>query len=966
VQDFIPGQRWISDAESQMGLGTVLAVEHRTVTIVFLATGETRTYAKQTAPLTRVTFARGDRVRSHNGSELTIESVREQDGLFSYVGTDADGRQTELAEGNLDNFIQLNRPTERLFNGQIDHSKWFDLRYRTLQQINALAHSDLYGLAGCRTSLITHQLYIAHEVANRYAPRVLLADEVGLGKTIEAGLILHHQLLTERARRVLIVVPESLVHQWLVEMLRRFNLFFSIFDEQRCQAIDESTGQENPFYSEQLVLCSLEFLSGQPERFKQALGGDWDLLVVDEAHHLQWAPDHASLEYELVELLAGETRGVLLLTATPEQLGKESHFARLRLLDPDRFPDFDSFVQEENSYEPVAGAVEALLNNDPLDANQHAVLARTIAEGDNQQYLDTVVNTATGSADNSNARHKLVEHLLDRHGTGRVLFRNTRTAVKGFPQRTVVPCPLPLPPPYAECIAALQTTGVTDPRQLLCPELQYRSSDSAGQSHWTQFDPRVDWLANLLKSLQPEKVLVIAASADTVLELADALRLRAGIHAAVFHEHLTLVERDRAAAFFADPEAGSQVLLCSEIGSEGRNFQFAHQMVLFDLPLNPDLLEQRIGRLDRIGQTQTIRIHVPYLENSAQAIMFHWYHEGLNAFEHTCPAGHAVYTQVQSELTETLHQVDTGIEDLAGLIGTTRQLHQELNDTLHRGRDRLLEYNSCRPQVADAIKERAAVADTGSQLAAYMDSVFDAYGVHSEEHSHGCYIIQPGEHMLTRFPGLPDDGLTITYTRDIALANEDVHFLTWEHPMVSGAMDLVSGSELGNTALGAVKYAGTQPGTLMLEALYVLEAPSSEALQSRRYLPPTTIRVVIDERGASHDDALNHNYIEQHQALVDSETANKIVRAKQGVLKELVARSQQLAQHQAPDILNCAYQRSEQTLLKEVHRLQALARVNPNVRAEEIEFFEQQRSALRDILQSAALRLDALRVLVAT
>ena len=85
------------------------------------------------------------------------------------------------------------------------------------------------------------------------------------------------------------------------------------------------------------------------------------------------------------------------------------------------------------------------------------------------------------------------------------------------------------------------------------------------------------------------------------------------------------------------------MLICSEIGSEGRNFQFAHHLVLFDLPLNPDLLEQRIGRLDRIGQTDTIQIHVPYLENSALAVMFHWYHEGLNAFEKTCPAGQTVF-----------------------------------------------------------------------------------------------------------------------------------------------------------------------------------------------------------------------------------------------------------------------------------------------------------------------------------
>jgi ATP-dependent helicase HepA len=368
MDDYIPGQRWVNHAELQLGLGTVLSVELRTVTLVFLASGETRTYSRQTAPLSRVRFAPGDKIRTHEGWSLKVGHVKEQDGLLIYTGSNDAGDSVDLPEGQLDSHLQLNRPAERLFTGQLDHDRWFELRYQTLLHLNRLAHSELRGLTGGRTSLIPHQLYIAHEVANRHAPRVLLADEVGLGKTIEAGLILHQQLLTERAQRILIVVPESLLHQWLVEMLRRFNLSFSIFDKERCDAITESTEQDNPFHTEQQVLCTLEFLLSHPEHHQQAIAGDWDLLVVDEAHHLQWSPDEVSPEYRLIEQLAQATRGVLLLTATPEQLGKESHFARLRLLDPDRFPDFDSFVQEEQAYEPVARAVQALLDAQALDA----------------------------------------------------------------------------------------------------------------------------------------------------------------------------------------------------------------------------------------------------------------------------------------------------------------------------------------------------------------------------------------------------------------------------------------------------------------------------------------------------------------------------------------------------------------------------------------------------------------------
>ncbi|MFV1998366.1 MAG: RNA polymerase-associated protein RapA, partial [Acidiferrobacterales bacterium] len=964
MTEYIAGQRWISSTELEMGLGTVLQSDFRTVTILYPATAESRTYAKESAPLTRVLFTKGDEVQSQQGWSCKVDSVNEADGLVTYVGRDSRGEKIELHERDLDNHIQLNRPTDRLYSSIIDQSKWFDLRLQTLIHANRLAHSDLRGLGGCRTALIPHQIFIAHEVANRYAPRVMLADEVGLGKTIEAGLILHHQLLTGRTRRVLIVVPESLVHQWLVEMLRRFNLKFSIFDEERCLALEEGTDFGNPFHAEQLILCSLEFLVSQPDRAKQSLGGEWDLLVVDEAHHLQWSPGQASPEYSLVEKLSQNTKGVLLLTATPEQLGKESHFARLRLLDADRFGGFDAFVSEEKGYEPVAQAVEDLLGGVSISETSRQTLTNTVGEGDNKDLLDRLATADTPEADRTEARQALIEHLLDRHGTGRILFRNTRNAVKGFPDRRANLVELPVPTQYAETLKAFQNSTLSEPQLLLCPELLYQSVDETGQVPWTGFDPRINWLVEKLEQLKTEKVLVIAASADTAMDIAQVLRVDSGIHAALFHEGLSILERDRAAAFFADPEEGTQVLICSEIGSEGRNFQFAHHLVLFDLPLNPDLLEQRIGRLDRIGQHHTIEIHVPWLKDTAQEIMCRWYHEGLSAFEHTCPAGHNVFVQVQSSLVESLHQIDAGIEDLDALIATTKNIHETLNEELHRGRDRLLEYNSCLPHVANSLKEQCQELDRNSELPAYLELVFDCFGVDSEIHGAHSFVIRPTEHNQVSLPGLSTDGMTITYERDSALANEDMHFLTWEHPMVGWAMDMVQSSELGNTAFAAIKSESVASGTLLLECLFILETVANEQLQGNRYLPPTMIRVVVDKRGIEYGKMLTRDIIMQSRIAVESEVAQNLVRSQIPAIRNLVAIAEQQALKQAPDILQAAHTQTKQTLQKEINRLKALKKVNPNVRDEEIEFFETQWQALEQVLDSAAPRLDALRVIV--
>ncbi|MCW9025425.1 MAG: RNA polymerase-associated protein RapA, partial [Gammaproteobacteria bacterium] len=643
TSDFIPGQRFISDTEPELGLGTVEQQDFRTITVKFPANDESRMYSREQAPLTRVRFSQHDVIENTHKQKLTVHEVTEEAGLLTYIGEDENGETIQFSELELNPAMKLDKPRDRLFNAQFDKNNTYSLRYETLQRLNTLLPSPVRGLCGPRISPVPHQFFIAHEVSRRSAPRVLLADEVGLGKTIEAGLILHQQLIQGRAQRVLILVPETLQHQWLVEMLRRFNLHFSVYNEQRCASLDEET--DNPFLAEQLILCSIEFLAQSEKRSAQVIEGQWDTLVVDEAHHLQWRPEASSVEYDLVEKLSRTAAGVLLLTATPEQLGAAGHFARLRLLDPDRFYDFEEFLQEEALYEPVANAVDTLQQLKPLTEKEQQALELALADSHEGKALLNQLMDASNE-DRAQLSEQLITLLRDRHGTGRILFRNTRNTIKGFPHRELISYPLKAPDEYLQPILETGRQAETHAdiaRFALTPERIYQTYKSDASVEWTELDPRVDWLYQQLKALGKHKVLVICASANTVLDLEKTLRTRYGLHAAVFHEAMSIVERDRAAAYFADPVEGSQVLICSEIGSEGRNFQFAHHLFLFDLPLNPDLLEQRIGRLDRIGQQHSIQIMVPFIEHSAQEVMLNWYHQGINAFEQTCPAGLSVY-----------------------------------------------------------------------------------------------------------------------------------------------------------------------------------------------------------------------------------------------------------------------------------------------------------------------------------
>lgn len=946
MAQYQPGQRWISDSEAELGLGTILAEEGRLLTVLYPATGETRQYATRNAPLTRVRFAPGDEITHFEGWKLTVQEVEDIDGLLVYHGLNAQHQPVTLPETQLSNFIQFRLASDRLFAGQIDPLAWFALRYHSLEHNSRLLQSSLRGLGGARAQPIAHQLHIAREVADRIAPRVLLADEVGLGKTIEAGLVIHRQLLSGRASRVLILVPENLQHQWLVEMRRRFNLDVALFDAERFMESDAS----NPFEDCQLALVALEWLKDDEKAQDALFAAGWDLLVVDEAHHLVWHPEQASAEYSLVEQLAEVIPGVLLLTATPEQLGQDSHFARLRLLDPARFHDLQAFRAESSQYRPVAEAVQELLDQGKLSAQARDAIGGFLGD-EGRELLDAI------DGGNSEARSRLVRELLDRHGTGRLLFRNTRAAVQGFPERELHPYPLPSPDEYLELPVGEHAE--------LYPEVSYQAQEEIDdEQRWWRIDPRVEWLIDTLKMLKKFKVLVICAHAETALDLEDALRVRSGIPATVFHEGMSILERDRAAAYFADEEFGAQVLICSEIGSEGRNFQFAHHLVLFDLPAHPDLLEQRIGRLDRIGQKHRIQLHVPYLENSPQERLFQWYHQALNAFLATCPTGNALQHQFGPRLLPMLENADDG--QWQQLVDEATAERIRLEGELHSGRDRLLELNSGGAGEGEALVEAILEQDDQFTLPIYMEELFNAFGIDSEDHSDNALILRPSEKMLdASFPLGDDEAVTVTYDREQALAREDMQFLTWEHPMVQGGMDLVLSGSMGNTAVALIKNKALKPGTVLLELLYVSEVVGPRKLQLGRFLPPAALRCLLDANGNDLAPKVGFETLNDQLESVPRASANKFVQAQRDVLAKQINHAEAKVMPRHVERVAEAKRRLIAELDEELARLVALRAVNPSVRDSEIEALREQREQSLAMFDKAALRLEAIRVLVA-
>lgn len=959
--NFAIGQRWVSQAENDLGLGTIIQVDTRFVQVLFPAADETRNYASEQAPLMRVEFAPGETLSSLEDFKFVVEHVEEMQNTLIYKGKRVDnGEEVSVKEIMLDHHIKLHTPEARLYTGNFDRSNWFSLRMEAHQHKAALESSHLQGLQGARVSLIPHQLYIADTVGQRFSPRVLLADEVGLGKTIEAGLIIHQQLISGRSQRVLLILPESLQHQWLVEMLRRFNLRFSIFDDQRCEAEMETAGEDavSPFDSEQLILISQEWLSRDDKWQKALLQSEWDLVVVDEAHHITPENELALAKetelnqlYKHVQQIGEQTKGLILLTATPDQLGHFGHFSRLQLLDPNRFHDYEKFKQEETHYQQIAEIANVLVSQESFSDAQYKVLSQLLNDSTSIETLDKYQS----NKDKAELAQRLISDLLDRHGTGRVMFRNSRQGIKGFPERKVTPYPLNAPEGYPNQASFMG----------LQPETQHDSGVTENNAWWN-LDPRVQWLCNFLLENKGEKVLVICAHAQTAMKIDDTLFEREGLRSTIFHEGMSIVERDKAAAYFADEENSAQALICSEIGSEGRNFQFAHHLVLFDLPANPDLLEQRIGRLDRIGQTETVKIHVPYLVNSAQENLFNWFHNSFNAFEQTSTTARIVAEEFKQQISDVLLNVSEQSAQEA-LIQTCQTRNLELKQDVENGRDRLLELNSSGGDKAKQICEQIDEMDDSTELMNYIGRVWDQFGVQQEEKSTFSTILHPGEHMLNdHFPSLLEDGMTVCFDRETALSQEDQHFMSWEHPMVTGVLDMLTSGELGNSSVCLLPHKQLPPGTFLVEACYVLTTSAPKSLQLHRFLPNTVIRLMLDKNGNNLADKVKQGSLDKMLKNAKKQMALQLIKALKDEVSVLIEKSEAMAATHAAQIKLEAKDKMLTNRQQELNRLTALQKVNPAIRDEEINYLQQQIDNSVKEIEMSQVSLDAIRLIVVT
>jgi SNF2 family DNA or RNA helicase len=471
---------------------------------------------------------------------------------------------------------------------------------------------------------LEHQIRTAKTVLRRFRGRAMLCDEVGLGKTIEAGLVLSELMIRGLARSVLVLVPPSLIEQWQGEMRRKFSIELVSHDDPAFR--DRGTAAWGEF---DRVIASIHTAKREPHR-AAILARRWDVVIVDEAHHLR---NRNTQAWKFASEI--QKQFILLLTATPVQNNLEELFNLVTLLEPGllstarqfqrHFMDRHDKLTPRHVDELHALLSEVMIRNRrsnvglqftrrwartislPLSPPEHA-LYRDVTE-----FVRDHLRAAQARKEEKEKEKKKAKGADESKSVGSI----NRMALLSLQMAM-----------GSSSRAAAGTLAKVAETPRLAESDRARLVELAGRARDQRDSSKVDRLLRLVDEY-PDKIVIFTQFRATQELLEGRLR-EAGHDVAVFHGGLSRLEKEAAIVRF---RGRSRLLLCTEAGSEGRNLQFAHAVCNFDLPWNPMKIEQRIGRLSRIGQTHDVHVFNLVAADTVEAAVLHLLEAKLNMFE---------------------------------------------------------------------------------------------------------------------------------------------------------------------------------------------------------------------------------------------------------------------------------------------------------------------------------------------
>lgn len=762
-----PGQRWYSKTETELGLGIVLKLEDRFVQIYYPEKEETRTYNPKSSPLARFKLNIGDKLVLQDETTLIVEEIFEEENMLFY--------QTEnglVSEGQISAKINLTNPEDKLFNNLLDDPREMNFRYSCLMAQRKIDELKYRGFYSSKVGIIPHQMSILSTIIEDNLNKFILCDEVGLGKTIEALNFLKHLTELNLAKSVLILTPQSLQYQWFIEIYRKYNLFFKTF------GLSDMVELETEFDNDNYIISNPKHLKENEIDRQFIQERKFDLIIIDEAHQLDFAQD------ELIKDIIDQSTYTMLLTATPEALGK------------DAFSSMQAIIGEKNSK----------------------------------------------------------------------FFRNRREVLEKsydlFPKKNL----------------------------RLLPIDEKISSDLAALKAKTE---------QIMPFLDEDKTLIITHSKEQAKKIKRIIEEVTNTKIALFHSEMQLMERDRQVAYFQDPE-GANLLICTEVGSEGRNFEFAKKLILMDLALNPTHLIQRIGRLDRIGQKNDFDIILPYICNSFEENLLNFYQK-IDIF-HKFPKGISLYYErIKDEFHEALQNNDN--EKIA-LLAKNYEMFRDDQNSEYSDIDKFSYQEDKYKNISQEIEK--IDIDSYTMLNTFCDLI----NLEFEDLNDKVFSIRATQNMSITLPGLSFDGKMYTLDRELALIRDDIALFSFEDPLFQNIIDLCLQTEFGNCTCVKSQYKG-------IELIFKAQVDNT-LINLKNYFPLIPIRVFLDFQAQDITKKIPKKLLDQSfesLSLEEKEMLNANL-PKENIL-ELIKKAQNISQLRLNEYIKKIFSNIENNDLKE-------------------------------------------------
>lgn len=776
---FFCKQIWRSLSEPDLGPGEILSMDHRRVTLCF-SEGEQRIYNKENAPLERVELHSGDKISLQQGSKITIEESKHVDGLYYYRYQEdwvcenlLDFSTWEIGSHQTYHFTSVEKPQEQLLA----------LEAWNFQQIQE--HHPLAGLQGARIELLPHQMATVLKILGKNHKRALLADEVGLGKTIQAALLFYNLYITRKIQRALILVPDALIHQWLVEFYRKYHLLFHITD---ASFFKEET--EVPWLRDSFHICPFSLFENNLNATSSVKIAHWDMIIVDEAHQMAQFPQL----FQTIEGLCKNTPHVLFLTATPQHWQHQNNHPLLKLLSENEFSDI-SKTETIFLKDTLLSKAEKILSNHWEKSKKIEWLENHFTDTEFLSWL------SRWKQDKKGAKEELHQFLESKHSLSRIMIRNPQQVLPDLPPRIHHPIELESSPEWQTTLQVVLENlkpeillHSMDPMEWRGIQLSHPSPELEKSIESLQEkDPRLNWMVQFLKNLPPEeKVLLICHRFEILERLKTLLPKFIRFPFVEFHEGMDLYARDRSAAEFTQ-DSGSRLLLCTEMGTEGRNFQIASHLILWDLPPVPALLVQRIGRLHRIGQKRQVNLYPLTIHHTPNHHLYRWYHEGLGCFKQNSLGAEVIHTQKLPKIQHLFRWPYTSLtnKDFETLIAEARAELLQYESLSQESQDVFLQMRPHQKEKALALIETIHTENSKSDLERFLERVCETYGLewHSTVFARTYQIQATSSMTVTDFPEIDPAGWSVTFSRDIALVREEIAFFTWDHPWIHRLLD---------------------------------------------------------------------------------------------------------------------------------------------------------------------------------